>query len=69
MNTKKSQGEESPNYKCFPNLNTRLLAKIGEPITMHEKYFGKIPTHEELMEIIGHVMDKIKDRLEYGVDD
>ncbi len=49
-----------------PNFNVRLVSKIGEPIHIHEKYFGKpTPSHEDLMEIMNHVMEKIKGLLEY----
>ncbi len=49
-----------------PNFNAKLTVKIGEPIHVHEKYFGKpdVPP-EELKKVMVHVMDKIKGLLVY----
>nr|MDO8114171.1 lysophospholipid acyltransferase family protein [Candidatus Sigynarchaeota archaeon] len=54
-----------PKGAKFPNFNARLLAKIGEPIHVHEKYFGKEPAHDELKGIMQSVMEKIKGLLQY----
>jgi 1-acyl-sn-glycerol-3-phosphate acyltransferase len=54
-----------PKGAKFPNFNQKLTAKIGEPIRIHEKYFGKEPTHDELMGVMTHVMEKIKGLLVY----
>nr|MDO8118868.1 1-acyl-sn-glycerol-3-phosphate acyltransferase [Candidatus Sigynarchaeota archaeon] len=54
-----------PKGAKFPNFNTKMTAQIGEPITIHEKYFGKTPSHDELMGVMAHVMDKIKELLKY----
>lgn len=48
-----------------PNFNARLVGKIGEPIRVHEKFFGKQASHEDLQKIMAHVMEKIKGLLEY----
>ncbi len=54
-----------PKGAKFPNFNTKMTAQIGEPITVHEKYFGKTPSHDELMGVMTHVMDKIRGLLKY----
>jgi 1-acyl-sn-glycerol-3-phosphate acyltransferase len=54
-----------PKGQKYPNFNAKLTARIGKPITMHEQYFGKKATNEELMEIMNHVMDKIRGLLLY----
>jgi 1-acyl-sn-glycerol-3-phosphate acyltransferase len=54
-----------PKGATTPNFNARLVGKIGEPIHVHEKYFGKTASHDELKEIMTHVMDKIRGLLEY----
>lgn len=54
-----------PKGARFPNFNVKLTAVIGEPITMHEQYFGKTPTHEQLQGVMDHVMDRIKGLLRY----
>src|SRR5271157_182186 len=54
-----------PKGAKLPNMNARLVAKIGKPIHMHEQYFGTEPSHDELKEIMHHVMDQIRDLLEY----
>nr|MDO8088412.1 lysophospholipid acyltransferase family protein [Candidatus Sigynarchaeum springense] len=48
-----------------PNFNARLVGKIGDPIHVNEKFFGKEASHEELMKIMAHVMERIKGLLEY----
>ncbi|MHA1680067.1 MAG: lysophospholipid acyltransferase family protein [Promethearchaeota archaeon] len=48
-----------------PNFNQKLTAQIGEPITIHEKYFEKEASHDELMGVMEHVMGKIKGLLLY----
>ena len=48
-----------------PNFNQKLTAKIGEPIYVHEKYFGKTPSHDELDGVMKHVMENIKGLLLY----
>jgi 1-acyl-sn-glycerol-3-phosphate acyltransferase len=55
-----------PKGTRIPNFNVKLTAKIGEPIHVHEKFFGKpgVPP-EELKKVMAHVMDKIKGLLAY----
>ncbi len=54
-----------PRGTKFPNLNSKLISRIGEPITVHEKYFGKEPSQDQLKEVMAHVMDRIKQLLAY----
>ncbi|MFX0102108.1 MAG: lysophospholipid acyltransferase family protein [Candidatus Hodarchaeota archaeon] len=50
----------------LPNLNTKLIVKIGKPMTMHEQYFDKpMPPHETLKGMINKVMNEIRNLLEY----
>ncbi|MHA1370121.1 MAG: lysophospholipid acyltransferase family protein [Promethearchaeota archaeon] len=58
-------GRILPRGSKFINMNQKMFANIGEPITMHEKYFGKQPTREDLEEIMAHVMERIKELLKY----
>jgi 1-acyl-sn-glycerol-3-phosphate acyltransferase len=55
-----------PKGARMPNLSAKLTVKIGEPIHVHEKFFGQpnVPP-EELKKVIVHVMDKIKGLLVY----
>ncbi len=55
-----------PKGARMPNFNAKLTVKIGEPIHVHEKFFGRpdVPP-EELKKVMSHVMDKIKGLLVY----
>lgn len=54
-----------PKGAKFPKFNEKLTARIGEPIWIHEKYFGKQPTREQLQEVMDYVMEQIKGLLDY----
>jgi 1-acyl-sn-glycerol-3-phosphate acyltransferase len=54
-----------PKGAKMPNFNARLIAKIGEPIHVHEQYFGTDPTLEQLLGVMDHVMEQIKGLLYY----
>lgn len=54
-----------PKGAKLPNFNVKLTAQIGEPIMVHEQYFGKEASHEEMADVMQHVMNRIKDLLLY----
>nr|MDO8114340.1 lysophospholipid acyltransferase family protein [Candidatus Sigynarchaeota archaeon] len=55
-----------PRSQNFPNLSEKLTVKIGEPITIHEKFFDKKDIgHDDLKKIMDLVMEKIKGLLLY----
>ena len=41
------------------SLSQKLVAKFGEPITVHEKYYGKTPSYEQLQDVAAHLMQRI----------
>ncbi len=43
------------------SLSRKLVARFGEPFTMHEKYFGKDPTRDELQDVMDSLMERIRD--------
>ncbi len=55
-----------PKGAKMPNFNAKLTVKIGEPVHIHEKFFGKpdVPP-EELKKVMVHVMEKIRGLLVY----
>ncbi|MBN2151656.1 MAG: 1-acyl-sn-glycerol-3-phosphate acyltransferase [Candidatus Lokiarchaeota archaeon] len=55
-----------PKGARMPNFNQKLTVKIGEPIHVHEKHFGRadVPP-DDLKRVMVHVMDKIKGLLVY----
>ncbi|MHA1684081.1 MAG: lysophospholipid acyltransferase family protein [Promethearchaeota archaeon] len=43
------------------SMSQKLVAKFGEPIMIHEKYFGKDPTREQLQEVAEYMMERIRE--------
>jgi 1-acyl-sn-glycerol-3-phosphate acyltransferase len=41
------------------SLSQKLVAKFGKPITVHEQYFGKNPSYEQLQDVAAHLMQRI----------
>nr|MDO8086096.1 lysophospholipid acyltransferase family protein [Candidatus Sigynarchaeum springense] len=55
-----------PKGARLPNFNQKLTVKIGEPINVHEKFYGRTDVpHDDLKKVMVHVMDKIKGLLVY----